>query len=204
VRAIGSGAALAVALLTTACGGGNIGEVLGGVLGGGGGGGGSGTAVVEVQGVDQGRQQIVVATQDGQQVGVLYDDRTRVVYQDQQYPVTALERGDVVEMQVQETQSGYYTDYVLVRQSVQERRGQAGGDQGQGQLIQLAGEVTSVDSSRGMFVLRTITNQSVTVSLPYNPSSAVEQQFRNLRRGDNVSLEGYAISGNRLELVRFR
>jgi hypothetical protein len=55
---------------------------------------------------------------------VLYDQQTVVVYRQQQYPVTALERGDVVNLQLLQTgQNDVYVSRVDVVQSVQERTG---------------------------------------------------------------------------------
>lgn len=182
--------------------GGGLGEVLGSVLGGGAQGtGGSGTLVVEVQSVDQRDQQIEVLTEDGQRGPIAYDQNTTVVYQNQQYPVTALERGDVVEMRVQELSGGgYYTDQIVVRQSVQERGGTTGGS---GNLVQATGTVRSIDYQAGWFTLDT-SQGVVTVSLPYNPPIATVGTFERLDRGDQVSVEGRLIADDRIELVRFR
>ncbi|HEU0078166.1 MAG TPA: hypothetical protein VFQ76_10985, partial [Longimicrobiaceae bacterium] len=101
---------------------GALGDILGGAMGGAGGQPGQGQMVVEVQGVDTRQQVISVRTQQGQQGNVLFDQNTIVTYQNQQYPVTALERGDVVAMQVQQTQQGQpYVSRIDVQQSVQER-----------------------------------------------------------------------------------
>ena len=55
---------------------------------------------------------------------MLYDQRTVVVYRQQQYPVTALERGDIVNLQlVPAGQNDVYVARVDVVQSVQERQG---------------------------------------------------------------------------------
>src|SRR5688572_17086905 len=74
-----------------------IGDILGGVLGGGAPAGmESGAVVAEVQGVDAQNQVIQFRTEQGQNVNIRFDSRTRVVYRQQEYPVTSLERGDVV------------------------------------------------------------------------------------------------------------
>ena len=79
---------------------------------------------VEVQQLDTQRQRVAVRTAQGQSGTVLYDDRTVVVYRQQQYPVTALERGDIVNMQLLQTsQNQLYVARVDVVQSVQERQG---------------------------------------------------------------------------------
>lgn len=194
---------LAAALSLSACaggGGGGLADILGTVLGGAQPASSNvGQVVVRVESVDQRNQRIAVQTEEGQRGEVLYDQNTRVVYQQQEYPVTALERGDVVEMRIQETQQGYYTDYILVRQSVQQ--GQT--TPGAANLVQASGTVRQVDYRRGWFDLET-SQGVVTVTLPYNPPATVVGQFERLDRGDRVSLEGYVVANDRIELVRFR
>jgi hypothetical protein len=119
---------VATTLLTTTagCAGvnlGSIGNVLGGVLGSVAGVGEQpGQLVVEVQGVDARRQLIHVRTQHGETGAVMYDQNTVVVYQRQQYPVTALEPGDIAGMQVQEIdRNRLYTSRIDVQQSVRDR-----------------------------------------------------------------------------------
>lgn len=198
-----------VALLVAApgCAGGGLGEVLGGVLGGGGGAGGqSGELVAEIQAVDPSRQAIQVRTQDGRTGTVRYTQQTQVVYRQQQYPVTALERGDVVTMRLAQDQGGTtYTDYILVQQSVQERTGQStGGGQVSGTGVQrVDGTVTAVNQSQGAFQLRLRSGALLTVTLPYNPAAAERQRFQQLREDQYVSVEGRLLSQDRLELIRF-
>ena len=185
---------------------GALGDILGGAMGGMGGAGGQqqGQLVVEVQGVDTRQQVIAVRTQQGQQGNVLFDQNTIVTYQNQQYPVTALERGDVVAMQVQQTQQGApYASRIDVQQSVQERTGQTtGGVGGTGQMQQMYGRVGQVDYNRGMFQLQT-QQGTVVVQMPYNPGPATNDYFRRLRTGDTVRLEGTYIGNGRVELYRF-
>src|SRR5690606_28743389 len=133
--------------------------------GGGGGGAQQGQVLVEVQGVDARQQAIQVRTEQGESGAVLFDENTVVIYQQQQYPVTALERGDVALMQLQQVdQNRLYTPRVDVQQSVQERTGQTSSGNG---LSQLSGEVGQIDQDRRTFELRT--QQGVyTVILPEN------------------------------------
>ena len=183
---------------------GNLGSVLG-QPGGGGGGGGSGEVVAEIQQVNTSSQQIQIRTESGQTAVVHYDNRTRVIYQNQQYPVTALERGDVVSMVVQESGNAYYTGEILVRQSVQERTG-AGGSTGAGMdssLRIISGNVGQIDYDRGLFELRA-SGGSITVALPYGTRSVDADYFRRLRTGDYVNVSGRFVSNTRFELERFQ
>lgn len=186
---------------------GALGDILGGAMGGPGGTGQQNQLLVEVQGVDSRQQVIAVRTEQGQQGNVLWDQNTLVVYQNQQYPVTALERGDVVVMQVQQTQQGApYASRIDVRQSVQERTGQGSGvsypGSGTGQLQQMYGRVGQVDYERGAFQLQTQQGTYV-VQMPYNPGTATNDYFRRLRTGDSVRLEGTIVGNGRVELYRF-
>lgn len=195
-------AALTVLLATTACAGNSLGT-LGDILGGAGGTGGTGARqdqlTAEVRAVNTSQRLIQVATQQGQTGNVQYDQNTVVVYNQQQYPVTALERGDIVLMQVTEdTQGNLYVSRIDVQQSVQERTGQTPG----GTVQQLTGRVGQIDQQRGLFVLQTQSG-NITVTLPYNPPQATRDYFLRLRTGDTVHLEAIPLGSNRVEIYRF-
>lgn len=195
---------------------GQLGDILGGAMGGMGGQGQqqNGQVLAEVQGIDQNRQVIQLRTEQGQTGNVLYDQRTVVVYQNQQYPATALERGDVAYFQLQQTQQGAtYAARIDVQQSVQERTGQQSGNTGtygntgsgtygNQQVMQLYGTVGRIDHNQGWFELRT-QNGTATVTLPYNAGDATTDYFRRLRTGQTVRLEGTNLGNGRVELYRF-
>lgn len=192
--------ALAIAFGASACAGGlgNLGA-LGDILGAGAGQQ-QGQITGEIQQVDTQQQAIFVQTQDGRSGGVRFDQNTVVYYQQQQYPITALERGDVVAMQVQETGGGdLYVSRIDVQQSV--REGAGGSDTRQ--LQQFAGQIRQIDHQRGTFQIQTQNGQLFTVSLPYNPPDATVQYFHRLSAGDTVRLEGRALGGGRVEIYRF-
>ena len=110
---------------------GGLGDILGSVLGGAAGQqqpqgqqGQTQQVQAEVQQLDTQRQRLSIRTAQGQTGSVLYDQRTVVVYRQQQYPVTALERGDIINMQLMQAgQNDVYVARVDVVQSVQERQG---------------------------------------------------------------------------------
>ena len=195
---------IALALLTTACGGGGLGD-LGEILTGGspspGGQGQAGTLAAEIQEVRQQQQQIIVRTQDGQQGAILFDGNTQVVYQDQQYPVTALEQGDIVDMRVQEIQQGYYTDLIQVRTPVQERQGNAGTTATD--VHQIEGTIGSIDLERWTFTLNMTQGGTVQVVLPSNSPASARDRLRQYRAGDYVQIVARAISQQQAELVQF-
>lgn len=191
-------ATLVIALAGTGCAQmGGFEDILGGALPGQG-----GDLRAEVQSVDTRDREIQVRTDDGRSADVLYDDRTRVVYRDQEYPVRALERGDLVRMRVEETRTGaLYTDLVEVEQSVGERQES---DFPSGSSAQrMEGSVTWIDDGNGQFLLDTRSEGDVMVNLPRNPPSEMVRDFRNLDRNDYVRVEVRWISQRQAELVRF-
>lgn len=191
--------AIPISLGLSACAGnlgglGDIGDILGGAMGGG-----QNQVRAEIQSIDSNRQTIDVITEDNRRGSVRYDGNTQVIYRQQQYPVTALERGDIVVMQIQQGTSGEtYVGRIDVEQSVQERSG------GSGQLQTVSGSVSQIDRNQGAFLLRTQQGSNITVTLPYNPASQTVDRFNRLRQGDHVTVEGTFISQSRLEIYRFR
>jgi exosome complex RNA-binding protein Csl4 len=152
-----------------------------------------------VEGVDTRTQQIAIQASNGQRVMLLFDNQTAVVYQNQNYPVTALERGDQVTVRVQSTSNGaYYTDLIQVDQSVSS----SGSSSGSGNVQTLQGTVGQIDRSNGAFRLDG-NNASVIVSLPYNVRQSDVNTFNNLRVGDRVRFYGVFLNNSRVELRQF-
>ena len=176
---------------------GQLGEILGSVLGGGG-----GQVAGTVRGVDTRSQQISLQQSNGQTVALGFDNQTRVVYQNRTYSVTSLENGDQVNARVQQLQDGsYYTDSVQVTQPV---AGSGTNTGTTGETVQLLrGTVGQIDRTNGLFTLSMSSNVVVTVSLPYNTSTTDRTRFQNLRVGDTVQLYGVYLSNTRVELRQF-
>lgn len=185
---------------------GGVGDILGGVLGGGGGAGGAqqGQVLAEVQTVNANQQSIALRTEDGQNGTVLFDQNTTVVYQQQQYPVTALERGDVARFQIQQTsQNQYYTSRIDVVESVQERTGGAApGGTVSGDLRSFSGTVGAIDSQNGIFELR-MSSGTYTVIVPTANDTNATARFNALSTGQTVSIQGYLSGTSRIDLYRF-
>ncbi|MDP9205635.1 MAG: hypothetical protein M3P12_09305 [Gemmatimonadota bacterium] len=192
----GAAAALMAASLG-ACAGNSLGNILGSVLGGGTGAQ-SGQLAGTVRSVDTRSQQIAIQQSNGQTVGVSYDNQTRVVYQNQNYPPTSLENGDQVTARVQANGNSYYTDYVQVDQSV---RGTTNGTSSNLQSLQ--GTVRQIDRTNGVFTVDVNNNNTLTVSLPYNLNSTDINRFNNLRAGDFVRFYGTYLTNSRVELRQF-
>ena len=186
---------------------GSVGEILGSVLGGGTGAGNGGSQVSGiVRGVDTRARQIGLQMQNGQTVGLGYDDQTKVVYENQSYAVTSLDPGDQVTARVQSASGGaYYTDLVQVDRPVQSTNGGGNGTAGtagSANVQSVQGTVRQVDATNGLFSL-TAGNRTVTVSLPYNVSRADLDRFQRLRSGDAVRLYGVFLNDSRVELRQF-
>jgi hypothetical protein len=112
-------AAVTLTLLAGCSNMGSIGNVLGSVLGGMGGQQQQQQIDAEITQVDPNSGRIYVRTQDGQTGAIRVDSQTQVVYNNQRYPVTSLERGDVVRIQLQQTQNNeLYATRIDVLRSV--------------------------------------------------------------------------------------
>ena len=193
---IRTGAVAALLGFSAACSSaGGLGSILGDVLGGQGQGQNqvSGTIV----GVDTYARQIGLQLQNGQQVALTYDNQTKVVYQNQNYAVTALERGDQVTARVQQSNNAYYTDLVQVDRSVSTGTGSTR------DLVALEGTVRQLDRTNGWFLVETRNGGTVTVTMPYNIGRADDDRFRSLRIGDQVRAYVVPISNTRAEFRQF-
>jgi exosome complex RNA-binding protein Csl4 len=175
---------------------GGLGNVLGGVLGGQS----SNQLSGIVQGVDTRAQQIAVQQSNGQAVWVRYDASTQVVYQNQNYSPTSLERGDQVTASIQDNgNGGYYTNYVRVDQSV---RGGNGGAQSSA-VQSFQGTVRQVDRGNGWFTVDDPNAGRLTVVLTNGVSRAEVDRFNALRTGDYVRLYGYRANNSQVQLRQF-
>ena len=197
-------AALAVAsIAVSGCGsaGGQLGDILGGVLNAPTA---NSTVAGEVTSVDTRNRQIVIRTTSNQTGYINYDDNTKVIYQNREYPVTSLEQGDLVSMTVQQTGNNQvYTQQITVTQSVQDRTGTGPTNPTNTEGLQrLEGTVNTIDRTRGTFEIRSGGN-STSVILNYNATSAVRDYYSRLRIGDYVRIEGRWIGQNSISVERF-
>jgi hypothetical protein len=190
-------AAVALLVAAGACSGtGGLGSVLGSVLGQGQP---QGSQVSGyVQSIDTRSQQVYLQQQNGQTLALSYDNNTQVLYQNQRYNVTNLQRGDQVTARVQSTSNGgYYTDFVQVDQSVSSS---ASSSQN---LQTLQGVVRVVDPNSGLFTLDMQNGSMITVQLSSQLSRADLDRFRNLRPGDYARFYGVYLGNGRAELRQF-
>ena len=193
----GAAAAGMLAALTACSAVGSLGNILGGIIPGGG----NGASQVSgyVAGVDTRAQVIGLQQPNGQPVNLMFDAQTKVVYNNQSYPVTSLDRGDQVTARIQSTNNGYYTDLVQVDQPVQGSNGSTA----TGAVQTLQGTVRGVDTQNGLFLVDLGAGTRVTVSMPYSPTRADVNRFQMLRQGDYVRFAGVYLNTSRVELRQF-
>jgi len=197
IRSVARGGAAAMFFLAaTACSNNsNLGDILGGVLGGG-----NSNVTGTIAGVNTRLQQIGIQQSNGQTVTVSYDNNTQVVYQNQNYSVSSLEYGDQVTARVtnsNNTSNGYYTDLIQVNQSV------SGSQGGLGNVQTFEGTVRSIDRTNGYFTISSNNYGTLTISMPYNPRQTDLNRFNGLRIGDFVRLSGLMLNNSRVELRQF-
>jgi hypothetical protein len=189
------GAAIAALALTACSQAGQLGDILGSVLGGG-----ANMVSGAIRAVDTRSQQISLEQSNGQAVALSYDNQTKVVYQDRLYSVTSLESGDQVSARVQQLQNGgYYADSVVVTQPVSGSTTSGTS----GNVQQLQGTVRQLDRNNGLFTVDAGGGVTLTVSLPYNANNTDVNKFNALRSGDYVRFYGVYLSSTRVELRQF-
>jgi hypothetical protein len=190
-----SGAAIAAIVLTACSQAGQLGDILGSVLGGG-----ANMVSGAIRAVDTRSQQISLEQSNGQSVALAYDNQTKVVYQDRLYSVTSLENGDQVSARVQQLQNGgYYADSVVVTRPVNGSTTTSAS----GSVQSLQGTVRQIDRNNGLFTVDAGGNVTLTVSLPYNANTTDVNKFNALRSGDYVRFYGVYLSQTRVELKQF-
>jgi hypothetical protein len=125
-----------------------------------------------------------------------------VIYQNQNYPVTALERGDQVVATLQDAgNSTYYASTIQVTQSVSSTGGVYGPTNGSAQSYQ--GTVRQVDRPNGWFTVDEGSIGRITVTLPSGLSQADLNRFGSLRVGDYVRFYGVSAGSGQVQLRQF-
>jgi hypothetical protein len=159
------------------------------------------SAVVEgeIRSVDARRGTLEIRDNRNRSHRMRFDRSTRVVYGQRAYPVTALERGDVVRVRATADRGGVlWADRVDVRHNARDRGRVAV------RTERIAGTVSSVDGRRGQFTLSLDRHRSVLVVVPPRLDRDDAHRFQRLRRGDRVRVEVVPAGRGAVELVRFR
>jgi hypothetical protein len=171
----------------------------------------------EVQEVDEIQRRIRVVTQAGQRGTLRYDTNTRVVRQQQNMPVDALQPGDRVLVQIEEdADQNVYATLIEVYQPAGQAAPAAAQPAPQPVPVpvppvpaeereavrEYRGTIESIDHDEGTFVLDTEDGR-LTVLLPLNPPQATVSHFHRLRAGQAVRLEARSVASQRVEIHRF-
>ena len=161
--------------------------------------------VAEVDRLDSSSREIHLRPNNSRTRVVGYSTDARVLYRGREYPVSQLEAGDIVAMQLkQDSRGNSYTDLIRVQESIRDR------DQSQGGIIRpgtgsqtVDGRVEQLDFQRSAFEIRDQSRPRVLVALPYNARRSDVDRFRALRVGDYVKVEGRFLDRERFELENF-
>jgi len=158
-----------------------------------------------VERLDTGSREISLRPNDGRTRVVGYSTDARVMYRGREYPVSQLEVGDVVVMQLRQDSRGKsYTDLIRIQESIRDRDQSRGDTSGPGTGIQTVdGRVERVDLQRNSFEIRDQSKERVIVSLPDNARRSDVDRFRALQAGDYVRVEGRFLDHDRFELDSF-
>ncbi|HYI11607.1 MAG TPA: hypothetical protein VEK57_21295 [Thermoanaerobaculia bacterium] len=195
-----------VLLLVSACGSSGVGDIFGG-------GGGSNTQTNLVRGtvdyVDANNRTIVLRnvsgynsmlsnSGSGSTLRIYYDNQTEVQYQGQDYRPTDLERGDEVEVRVNESGSQLVADVVTVTRNVAGTSGGSSSYPSYGSTLR--GTVRYIDTSRGTIELdrgngtTTFVEYPSSLNVTYNGSS---YRVADLERGDEIEIRVTDLGSNR-------
>ncbi|HEY7166052.1 MAG TPA: hypothetical protein VIB79_15895 [Candidatus Binatia bacterium] len=156
----------------------------------------------EVMEVLPDRHEIRVRTDSGRDRILAYDTtRTRVSYHGWDYTVDNLEAGDIIAFRTM-PRDGNYVDTIRVYEPVQARTTPRS-NRPVARANVIEGTVERVQYDLGTFDVRTRSGDLVTVSIPFRASNADIDNFRRLRNGDYVRVEGEYVNRDNLQLYSF-
>jgi len=164
---------------------------------------GESNVVGEVERVDIASRRIYLRPDRGDGRIVAFSANAQVLYRGREYPVTRLEAGDVVAMQMRRDSRGdSYTDLIRLQESV---RAQSRSELPDAvpQIQSLSGRVEGVDFRRNSFDLNDQPGKPLLVVLSENARDSDRERFRALRAGDHVRIEGKFMGPDRFELLSF-
>jgi len=158
----------------------------------------------EVDRIDRGRREIYVVADDGRRQVLPFDiNRTQVVYHGREYFIDNLEAGDRIAFR-SFPRDVAYVDTIRVLEPVQARStSPIARPAPRPRVDTIEGTVERIDHHLGIFEVRPRAGRTVTVSVPYNARTADVDNFRGLRRGDQVRVEGEFVNAESLQLLAF-
>jgi translation initiation factor IF-1 len=165
-----------------------------------------GESRAEVIQVIPANRELRVRTYDGRDRVLTYDPtRTNVRYHGWDYTVDNLESGDIIAFSTAPRDSNY-AENIRVQEPVQARSGAtiarpAPAPAPRSNVVE--GTVERVNFDASAFDVRTRNGDLVTVSIPYRASTTDVENFRRLRAGDYVRVEGQFVNRDNLQLYSF-
>jgi hypothetical protein len=160
----------------------------------------------EIVTIQPDRRRIEVRADGGRPRTLEYDPvTTRVLYHGREHSVQDLQAGDVIAFRYSPRGTSDYVDTIRVQEPVQARAGvttaRRPSPAPRSELIE--GTVERIDRQRGIFDVRQRGGSTVTVALPYNARPSDVENFRSLRDGDYVRVEGEFINRDNFQLFAF-
>jgi hypothetical protein len=165
-----------------------------------------GEVPAEVVEIDNRRQELRVLTDDNRRFTLTYDANTQVTFHGAEYRADDLEAGDRIAFRTAPRDSRY-VETIRIQEPVQARAGRGGIARTAPPLPRrndiVEGTVERINYDLGVFDVRPRSGRPVTVSVPYNARAADVENFRSLRRGDHVRVEGEFVNPESFQLLAF-
>lgn len=160
--------------------------------------------VGEVERVDLGSRRIYLRPDRGDSRIVAFRADAQVLYRGREYPVSKLEPGDLVAMQMmrRDSRGDSYAHLIRLQESVRDQS-RSGLRESAPQIQALSGRVEGVDFRRNSFDLNDQPGKPLLVVLSENARDSDRERFRTLRTGDRVRIEGTFTGPDRFELLSF-
>jgi hypothetical protein len=160
--------------------------------------------VGEVERVDLGSRRIYLRPDRGDSRIVAFRADAQVLYRGREYPVSRLEPGDLVAMQMmrRDSRGDSYAHLIRLQESVRDQS-RSGLRESAPQIQALSGRVEGVDFRRNSFDLNDQPGKPLLVVLSENARDSDRERFRTLRTGDRVRIEGKFTGPDRFELLSF-
>ena len=160
--------------------------------------------VGSVERVDLAARRLYLRPSGGERRVVAYSRDAQVFYRGRVYPMTRLAPDDVVAMQLkQDSRGDSYVDLIRIQEETVGERSKREDFTAAPRIETLAGRVQSVNRRDSSFELDNRPGQTISVALSADVRDSDKEQFRTLRSGDHVRIEGKFISDDRFELLSF-
>lgn len=157
----------------------------------------------EVERVDRDSRRLYLRPDKGERRVIAYSADAPVLYRGREYPVTRLEPGDVVALQVKRDGRGEsYTDLIRLQDNVREPS-RSEGLSTASRIQTLSGRVDRIDVRGNSFDLDDQQSQPVLVVLSESARDSDRERLRRLKDGDRIRIEGRFMGRDRFELLSF-